>query len=664
MATVPGILLIGDYPIQGVGIGEVGLNAVCDSLLGTRLSDLCDRKVMRITPDDPSTGAPTAASLSFWPWFDALASDTDYTVASSSTTTATVSPSPGWTVNQWALRAATFRNTFPIPGVGFAQRVQVLSNTADTITFAPTTAPTVGGTFFLGEGRFDDYHPAAGFLVLSEIGVPSFRGGSSYQNFGNGVGPDATLVRELWEHVYDEAPYFHLWKYADTGTVNTGWADAPNDASRAAMLAMKTRVDAAATARGNTIAWEFAVIDFSTRDIDSASGTPTFVLTYEARLREMIAWLKGGAVLNNSSLGIILVSHRGDFFGTSSAGAAPFMRAAHRNIAADTPHVAIVDLEGVEIGNGAGDLPSDEVTMISQAATLEYGREIRRAIQRLQLGTPDTPAGGLPTYLLFGDSITTGPATAAWVAASASPAISGPNPPSLVRPSNQLIWNSGTGVLEVYEPGANSNTSGSVTATSGPDLSVMAALGELHPDGFALIKRGASGSGLAVSLGVYSGGEGGRWSKAADEHYPELQALFAACCQYVNETMSKQVDLRGAFISLGHNDHVVADGGEAFADELPGFYDDLQRDFGTRTNGDEFPVIWRRPQDDAAGVVPAQMRLVREALQRQQRRKTGLRFIDVDDLERDRTDNLHETPDSAVEHGYRLVRKLQKGVAI
>ena len=60
MANVPSILLLGDYMVQGgapgvlAGVGSTGL---------TELEVFGDLDVLRITPSDASTGAPTAASV-------------------------------------------------------------------------------------------------------------------------------------------------------------------------------------------------------------------------------------------------------------------------------------------------------------------------------------------------------------------------------------------------------------------------------------------------------------------------------------------------------------------------------------------------------------------------------------------------------------------------
>lgn len=659
MATVPGILYIGDYHCQG---GNPGLQAAVDGIDVSPLVPFGDRKVMRVTPDDETTGAPTASSLSFWPWYDGAASTTDYTVDSSSTTTAVVSPSPGWTVNEHAGKRVSFRNTTPIAGVGFQARPLVVSNTADTITFAAlSAAPNVGAVFFFGEGMFLDYHPAAGYLHPTEILSPnSLRGGSSYQAGGNGVGPDATMIRALFERLFPDAPYFHLFKYANTTPVCDGWADSPNDSARATFLAEMVKVEAAAAARGNTIDWQYIIIDLSSLDVEAAGGDVSYAINYSDRLIEMVNWLRSAAVTNNATCKLVLVNHDPQLWNTTTPLGTAFFRAIHKEaVRYDGSNTTLVDMRGQPLGDG-DDLPGAEVKYYSQRGYFNYGEMVVDAMVRLSLGEAPEQQGGYPVYLMLGDSITAGEIELEWTTKCNSVELAGPNPPSLLRPSNQQVYNRTSLVLETYEPHLNSNTSGSVTGLAGPEMSILAELGKKHPDGFALIKRGGSGSGLASAVGAYNGNEGGRWVKAAGEHYPELQTDFATAVAYINNTLGKQADVRAAFVSLGHNDQAVTGGGEAFDDAIAGFCADLWEDFGTRTSGRKFPILWRRPQDDASGVTAAEMAEVREALEKQGRRESQFRKIDVDDLERDRVDDVHETPESAIEHGRRAVALLTR----
>lgn len=670
MASVPGIFYVGSYHIQGgvPTIDAVGREPliVNDFPLQSELNQFKDRDTLRIVPDDPDDGSPIADSIECWPWYDKAAPITIYQVASSTTTTVTVSPSPGWTTNEWAGRTCTLLNTPPIDTFGFKDRLPIVSNTADTLTFeyaVPSGAPAVGQSFFPGVGRFTDYHAVAGATHISEIGSPSTRGGGSVDQGGAGVGPDATMVLELYKNVFPVAPYFHMWKWATVTTVNQGFGDAPNNTFRVFVEDELVRVTAAAAARGNTIDWQYAIIDFSMNDVELAISDPPSILQYETRLRQMIAWLRSSAALNNATLKVILISHRSDLRAIGAPGGAAYTRGVHSNIAADTDGVAILDCEGYRV-SGVGLAETEEKQYYAQAEYFRMGKELARTIQRLANGDPVASEGGFPVYLMLGDSIWVGEATSTWTLNSNSPSISGPTPGFLLRPDNQKVWNRGSSVLEVYLPHTNSNTSGSITGTAGPDLSIMAELGDLHPDGFALIKRAAFGAGMAEGAGDYDSGtgNGGRWIKSAEEHYPELQADFAGAVAYINEVIGKQADMRGAFVSLGHNDNQAPSGtgGTSFAAFIRSFCNDLWADFSTRTSGRKFPIVWRRPQPDAFSADPVRIAQVRAALEAQANRESQFRVVDVDGLERDRDDNLHETPETAVTTGRRMVVALRR----
>ena len=592
------------------------------------------------------------------------------TVANNATITLQAGGSPGWTVNEWAsplTRTVTFlaAPAFGSVGMTFESRRIVSANSADGLTFATGTVPTAGRVAFVGRGRFRDYHPAGGYLSTGEIlaGQPSTRGGSCWQALGTlGVGPDCTLIRRLFTDHYPVAPYFHFWKAATTDPIATHWGDSPST-GRAGVQNELVRVNAAATAHGNTITWEYAVIDLSTEDVAYYDpGIPAQlaeILNYQTRLTQMIAWLRGALMFNNANLKVVLVNHRSDFWGVTRVGGIEFLNAAHRAIAAADSKVAIADAEGLRVGV-AGNFANTEKKYYAQESSGQLGERIATSIKNLSLGVATTPTNGFPLYGMCGDSLYVGPATVAWVLACQSERISGPTPGTTLRPSNQKFFNRGGGVIEIYRPGTNSNPSGTIHTNSGPDLSIMADLGDRHPDGFAVFKRASNGSALATALQPYgTGGAGnyGRWAKSAGEHYTEFLADFAEAVQYINEIMGMQADLRGMFVSLGHNDHAASSA--AFAAALPQFCADLRADFTTRSSGPLFPIAWRRPQTDAAGVVAAGMTIVRDALAAQMEVDSQFVAYNVDDLERDRDDDLHETPESAIEDGSRAVTALQ-----
>jgi len=673
---VPGVFYVGDAHVQGGATGVAGINAVVkedlDNLtLGisatptSNLVYLADKKVMQVTPQSISTGASMSVASGAHIWYDyAAMSGVPFRVASATTTKVTLPAAEAISgIHAGKLLSFINNDNLLFSGVFFDQRVVCTGNTDQVFFYnAVTNAPTVAQSFWAGEGLFTDYHPAAGYLLTSElIGGIAKRGGSSPQQGGHGVGADATMVPDFFNKVWNTAPYFHFYKYATTVGITAGWSDAAPSA-RASLLTELDRVTVAAAERGNTIKWEVAIIDFSMTDL--STGGVGALFTYRTDLEEMIAWLRSASGLNNPDLKIILINHRSDMWATTgSLGGvlgAPLYRGYHRVVAGADPNVSIVDMEGKRVG-----APNDGVTaehkFYSQSEYFWMGEEIVRTYQRMALGTPDDQTGGFPLYMYFGDSIATGEILESWTLNSNSPDLSGENPPSLLRSSNQLIYNRGSSVLEIYKPHTNSNTSGSGSSTASSEISIFAELSRKHPNGFGIIKRGSGGSALYGSFAPFSGitglEVGGTWLSANNEHYPELQNDYAGCLSYINSTLGKQADLRGIFVSLGHNDAASGYGSE-FASSLITFCNDIQNDFNTRTDGTLCPIIWRRPQVGAGGVDINEIAYVRGAIESLSNSQYWFKYVDCDDLERDNVDNLHETPETAVVVGRRMVAAL------
>lgn len=651
MANVPGVLIIGDESTQGV----YGLTANTSSLGATDLTKFNDTKVMRITPSSDSTGAPTAATDGWYPWYDIGAQSTSYVVASSTSTTLTVSPSPTWTVNQWAGKLVSVVNTTTL---GFMQRRTIVSNTADTITVASWSGgtPAVGQIFFLGQGRWKDYHPASGYIHPTELGVVfATRSGSSPAAFGLGVGPDAGLMREFLESTWPVSPWFQLSKYANVAKTVGEWGTALS----AIRTSFETFVAEMATAwtalaNGNTLVWEAVILDQSQTDVRDWASNPANYLSYEAALTAWIAYLR--TTLGNASLKVLLVNHDNAINNVTMPSGTLLANRIHRTVAVADGNARVVSLQGLRTKDTLGYGIASE-NMPGYASSEYWGpiaKKLRQGYELLAAGNPPTYDGAIPTYILIGDSITVGTFNSVYTDALLSPTLtSGP------RSAAQEIFNAGNATGEPYDVGDNSNTSGTTGTSAGPECSMMVELEALHPDGFLLIKRGSNSSALAALLTAYvgTGSAGGRWSKsyAATEHYDELVALFSAAKEYAHTTHGKQLDLKAIHVSLGTNDGAVAGGGELFAAELATFVADLRADFSTRTSGTDLPIVWRKPQLDYETAITDEIVAVREALEAYKLLDDQFQLVDVDDLERLSSDNIHETGDAAIVHGQRQV---------
>ena len=654
MANVPSILLVGDYMVQGgapgvlAGVGSTGL---------TELEVFGDLDVLRITPSNASTGAPTAASVGWYPWFDGAYGSTIYAVGSSTSTTITVSPSPGWTTDEWKDRFVSVINSSTI---GFSHRRLVTGNTADTITVSAWGGgtPAPGRLFFLGSGAWRDYHAAAGWLHSTEIGVVvSTRGGSSWQAAGNGVGPDAGLIQKL-QSIHPAAPRFQLAKYASISNTVGGW-NTPGSGVRTAFEAFKSDMDTAwaALATGNTLSWDLIVLDNSQRDVNNWIGTPANALLYQAAVTSTISYLR--TTLGNASAKVVLVNHDRLINNAISPNSTLFANRAHRAVAAADANVRVISLEGQRLrgDDPSFGLPAENREFYGASVFWDqYATKVADTYELMLAGSAPAIDNGYPTYILLGDSICVGQVNEAFTTQLNSPTLTG-----TPRGSEQGIYNRGSGAIEAYDMADNSNTSGTSVTTGGPEVSLMHELEQLHPDGFAVIKRGSNSSALAAQLAPYtgSGADGGLWnSGVSSEHWDELKADYDGALQYINTTLGKQADVRGVFVILGTNDAAVTGGGALFTAELGPFVDDLRDTFGTRTSGKDLPVIWRKPQLDTVTAKPDEILAIRASLEAKALADDQLVLVNVDDLERDATDDIHETPESTIVDGQRLVAAL------
>lgn len=657
MATVPGILIIGNTQVQGGATS--GVDSRMSALGATDISKFFDLEVNRITPSSDATGASTAASLNWYPWFDRSGQSTFYTVAASpaptSTTITANGASPGWTVNEWAGRTVAVLNSTT---VGFLNFVSVVSNTADTITVAswPGGTPTAGLLFRLGQGRWDDYHPATGHIfIVSELGTRLPRGGSSVAALGRGVGPDAGLIRQFLAHSYPTAPYFQLAKHAQISLTVGGWNAA--GATRTSFEAFLADCASAwtALANGNTLLWDCVIWDQSQADVIDWASNPAHYLSYQSALETTIAYLR--TALGNPDLKVLIVNHDNEINNVTMPSGTLLANRLHRTIEASDSLVRTVSMQGLRLaGTTAYGVPSENKPFYAaHEYWTRYAERVRVAYDLLTAGTPVPIDTATPAYIFIGDSICVGAFNSTYTDALASPTLtSGP------RAAAQEIFNAVNGQGEAYDVGDNSNTSGTVSINAGPECSMMVELEALHPGGSLMVKRGSNSSCLIASLSAYtgSGSSGGRWSHSiSGEHWDALVDLWAAAEAYSWEN-GKQLDLKAIFVSLGTNDGAVAGGGELFAAELATFVSDLRATFATRTSGTDLPIIWRKPQLDYATAIVDEIVAVRAAIEDYALADEQFLINDVDDLERLATDNIHETGESSMIDGQRFVAAL------
>lgn len=653
MATVPGVLLIGDYHIQG---GAVAPGLVVSSLGQYASQGMTDLRAHRVFPDNPATGAATAATLGWYPWFDTSAGDVTYVVASATATTVTVTPNPGWATNQWA----GFRiNNNNLSGFGWRNAlIVVVSNTADTLTVASWTAtPETGSGLWFNQGRFRDCHIVGAWRTFAEVlaaGVPT-RGGASVQAANQGIACDPELMRQLHEHVYPVAPYFQLAKYGTTAPITGGWNVGGSD--RVNFEAWFARVQAAwtALATGNTLRWDDIIIDLSQRDVNAWIATPGNIALFQSDIGEMVTYLRD---LDPSLAGarVHLVNHDARLRNVDALGGTGLANSLQTAAVAEIADAYIVNLDGRDLrlrgtdsGTPVWSPGEDNELYASSVYVNEYPTAIRKSIQIAIAGTAPVTSGALPMFIELGDSITVGGVSTAYVDAIASPSIT-----SGVRNYRQRIFNRTAAANEPYDLAYNSNTSGAMVSLGGAECSRLPELASRYPaDGVVLVKRGSYSSALASSAAAYDAGAGtgGRWAKGYSEHWPELLADIQNSVQGVNVVEEKQASIEGFFVSLGTNDAAVVGGGALFASSLRGFCLDL---WAMRTNlrGKRPPIIWRLPQVNGSTVKPAEVAAVRAALYAMAAEFEEFVVVDCDDLEIS-TDGVHETLAATLTRGVR-----------
>jgi hypothetical protein len=663
---VPAILIIGDSQVNG------GTSAVDTRLSSAYASDadaFRDLRVGRIVPSDNTTGAATASTLDWYPWYDGRASDTYYTSSGGTSTTITATPDPGWTTNEHAGKVVTVTNAgvgSPKLYLGFLSVTAIVSNTSDTLTVASWESnPGADHQFWIAEGRWRDYHPFQGYLHPSEVSLTeatiSTRGGSAWAANGRGIGPDAGIMREFLDHVWTTTPYFQVAKYANAFTT-PDFASGESGATGLTTFLSSVNTAWSALTTDNTLKWELIVLDMSQADVLDWVSNPTDATTYQTAVENAIAEIRDQT---DDDAVVILVNHEWSLNHVTSPFGTLIANRAHRAIAADDANVRCITLQNERVRGATTSYYLESENRSGYASSVYYGpyaKKVRKAYQALAAGTPVERSATVPVYLMIGDSLCAGQVNEAWASVNDSPTLTWD-----ARNSEQGIWNDQTGMVEPYDLGDNSNTSGTINGAGGAEFSLLVELEKRHPEGFFVVKRGVGSSTLVANGTAYtgSGTSGGRWSKSysISEHYGDLGTLMSRVHQYCTVGLGRQADLSGVVVLLGTNDQAVNGGGDLFAAELETFVEDIRNDFSTRATGTALPFVWVMPQLDTETGRDDESRTIRDALRGLDEDDSQFEVINIDDLERNDTDNIHLTQKGYVLLGQRIATALA-GIAI
>jgi hypothetical protein len=201
---------------------------------------------------------------------------------------------------------------------------------------------------------------------------------------------------------------------------------------------------------------------------------------------------------------------------------------------------------------------------------------------------PTAPAGSaIPVVAMIGDSQFVGVVSNMFVQLSRQGSLLGENEPSTQRDS-QWVWNASNGNVELYDVMTNSNTFGTVNATTfGPDATLMKKLGERYPNGVVLWKYARNG----VNLTIESQGAANAVEDAGTI-WPDLLNQWKLFKQECLEQLGRSPDLIGICTDIGGNDASSVAASEAFASKVGPWIDDLRASFSTRAIGSPVPVVY------------------------------------------------------------------------
>lgn len=292
------------------------------------------------------------------------------------------------------------------------------------------------------------------------------------------------------------------------------------------------------------------------------------------------------------------------------------------------------------------------------AGTIDAGELLARGYIRLtDTSVPVEASGGIPLFVWDGDSNVAGTAPALFLGTYFN------GDPTLTQDYTDKvwIWNHTTGELEVYDPTVNSN-SGPESPTWndggkwGPEVSFVAKMLELHPEGFVIYKLGVNGSSIGVN-GVGNPIALARYRNLEDATWPAFEAGFNACKRAVAEVTGRVPHTRLITIYRGPND-TESGLAEDFADDLREHIANLRALCGTDTHaGDTTPVALVKPKNIPGNTWPvAGMAAVREAVVAVASDE-GNFLVDVDQTAY-RDDLIHDSAEGQIDIGRAVVAGL------
>jgi hypothetical protein len=651
VAAIPTYFYLGDRQINGSGVS--GLTPQ-PGAQGSYWTNFANRPLVMQT-------VPTSGNA-YQPWWDGTAGTLRQSNAATSTTV-TVSPSPGWTVDEHAGKFVKVDAGVGAPVLGIAQRREILSNTADTLTVATAwaTNPT-NSTIHIEEGAWVKYDHIRSADILAFKVTQGTEGDNWFANQNGSFGATAMLM-QLLKQRHSAAPYFRLFKRAYNVSGIAAWA-----AGAAWTNFQAEWADAAAKYGADTVDPTALILDCAFTDINDVNTSYLLqLITFIGQVRTFLSAPNLPILLVNPA-SAILQQTKTQTIGPQTIPYARIIRGVNSQLRGLVQNVRLVDMEGLEFAaenafaNLAGTLPTNP-TDYSTDSHLMLGQKVYNEIVRHYADGPTLPVGGgIPTFVMIGDSQARGFSSPQYAVLGGEASLLGANTLANVM-GNELIWDGADQQIEPYDLTINSNTVGDVTAQYyGPDATFIRRMGREFPNGVLLLKVASGGASMAAES--LASGALGTFDPVANTLWGTLTAAWASLRAVALEELSATPDVLGVAVLLGDNDCRQTSDAAAFDAKLPGFVPSLRSLFTTRTTGGVLPVAFHLPpqhRDNGGQSVlglPSAREAVRQSLLAYGLIDQAFGVAAEDGLELRRDDLIHYSGEANHEIGTRLAEVL------
>lgn len=502
-----------------------------------------------------------------------------------------------------------------------------------------------------------------GFVRYAHTGSNAHTGGTAgigdnwYLPGGGGISPCTMLMNGLAER-YPEAPGFKLLKFAVAGGFGTGSQPLKQGAAGWNLLMTEWAKMQAAVAPGDTLDLQAVIVDATATDL--ANGNPTYVADIQS-------FIDGVRAIAPNCL-IVLVSHKADLRQVSAPNLATLGRLLNLQVRAANTNMRLFDMSWAQWGSDSPFLvftegPDNLYYRVQDY--IEAGARLARIIDASFQDEPEVGTG-IPVVAMIGDSqfVTLG-ADPQHALTTNSQTLLG----NLGGTDQEtgLIWNAQEQQVQPYDVLANASTFGDVVAWFGPEVSLLAGLGDRFPNGVVVWKYAKGGIPLTVSAMVLGGGSQ-CLDKQGNNVWNDLSREWAAFRRALQNDLGLTADLIAICQSTGANDLGSPAVTAEFIQRLPIHVDDLRGLLTTRTDGKPVPyVIIQIPKPESSGAkfgTPYGDATLRESVRTaianlpNQRENVRVLLDPGDRYELIRFEDVHYAASSVLKIGYDLAAEI------